>query len=85
MITTSIGGAWLAIKCLGILIGNYPNEFTLAKEIKYGRYDSIPKVFFVYLGITLVMGIAGMFYQYKLYKEKQEADNSDAGDSYKNV
>jgi cytochrome bd-type quinol oxidase subunit 2 len=85
VVTTSVSGAWLAVKCLGVMIGNYPNEFTLAKEIKYGRYDSIPNIFYVYLGVTLLLSFGGMFYQYILYKEKKEIDELEENDVYKNA
>lgn len=83
VITTAVGGSWLTFKCLGVGIGNYPNEFTIARSIKFGKFDGIPLAFYVYLSLTLLMAIAGIYYQYRLYRETKDIEKLEAG--YKSV
>jgi hypothetical protein len=85
VLTTAVGGSWLAFKCIGVAIGNYPDEFTIARSIKYGKFDGIPAAFYVYLSLTLVIALAGIYYQYQLWKETKDIENLEAEAGYKKV
>lgn len=85
VMTTALGGAWLGFKCIGIAIGNYPDEFTIARSIRYGKFSGIPAIFYVYLSLTLVAAMGGMYYQYQLYKEMKDIENLEAEAGYKKV
>lgn len=54
MLTTSFGGAWLSVKCVGAVAGKYPNEFTLTKDIQYGKFEQVdPSADHRFLKLTL--------------------------------
>ena len=82
-----MGGAWLTVRCLGEILGKYPNEFTLTKDIAYGRltevemrFTQVPVEFYIYMGLVLLISLAGIFYQFKIYKEMKENDELDKDD-----
>lgn len=54
------------IKAIGMLVGNYPDEFTLAERIKLNQFDSIPSAYYIYLGLMGLIGIAGCVVQFKM-------------------
>jgi hypothetical protein len=85
IITTAVGGAWLGFKCIGIAIGNYPDEFTVAKSIRYGKFDGVPIAFYVYMSLTLLTSIGGIVYQYRMYKDSKDIEELEAESGYKRV
>ena len=91
---TSIGGAYIMIRGIGTGIGNYPDEFRMATDIKYGKFKTIPSWFWVYLSCVFLFSILGLIVQYHRHcqnKKKREQENDwedidhDKADHYKIV
>jgi hypothetical protein len=57
IIGTSVYGSYVFVKSIGVMVGNWPEELTLANDIFGGKEDGVPGVYWVYLG--LVVGLAG--------------------------
>lgn len=34
LLSTAFGGSYMVIKAIGVWVGNYPNEFALAEQLK---------------------------------------------------
>jgi len=75
LIATSYVGSYLSIKGLGILIGGFPNEFTLYQQIKNGNLSTWTATVYIYLIVILALGTFAMIYQ-----EKNRKQNSDIED-----
>jgi len=41
----------------------------------------VPVEFYIYFGLMMLMSVAGIFYQCKMYREMKE-DQDDSGDDY---
>jgi len=76
ILATAFGGAYLAVKLIGSMIGNYPDEMIIAQKIKSGEFDSMPWVFYLYLSIIVVFGIAGTIVQCKHKREQDKEDEA---------
>ena len=55
IIGTSVYGSYICIKSIGMMIGNYPEELTLANDIFGGKEDGVPGVYWLYLGLIIVL------------------------------
>lgn len=62
---TSFLGSYLAIRSLSIMIGYYPNELTLDKQIKYGEIDEVGYEFYIYFIFLIVLSALGMMLQFR--------------------
>lgn len=87
ILSCAFGGAYLIVKGVGMLIKNYPDEFSLAERIKLHQFDDgLPVFYYVYLGIIVVLGISGSIIQFRLAKdmpsEVKERDDSSYDDAY---
>lgn len=58
--STSLTGSYMLVRPLGWMIGDYPNEFSLVKEIKYGLISTVPKVMYLYFLLIVVTALVGM-------------------------
>lgn len=76
ILSCAFGGAYLIVKGVGMLIENYPDEFTLAERIKLHQFDKLPIFYYVYLGIIVLVGVAGSIIQFRLAKEMEDDDKS---------
>ena len=91
IISTAFGGAYLLIKGIGMLAGNYPDEFTIAERIKLNQFPSIPTFYYVYISLMFVLGAVGCYVQYNLMKktEEDEIKSSEEAqyedDNYKSI
>lgn len=70
--STSLMGGYLLIRPLGWLVGDYPNEFSLVKEIKYGLITSVPKVMYLYFLLICITAIVGIQFQLKHVKSSRK-------------
>ena len=66
--TTAMIGSYLFVRGISLYAGGFPNEFTIAQQIKSGALEHIPYWFYLYLGgIVISMGV-GIWYQSKEWK-----------------
>ena len=79
ILSSAFGGAYLILKGIGMLAGNYPDEFTLAERIKLHQFDTLPAAYYVYLGLMVGLGIAGGVIQFK-YSGEGEDENALTND-----
>lgn len=86
ILSSAFGGSYLLMKGIGMLAGNYPDEFTLAERIKLHQFDTIPVAYYIYLALICFVGIAGCFVQFKLSAdmtdESQLTDDRSYDDAY---
>lgn len=48
------------IRPLGWMIGSFPNELQIAKELKYGTITSVPALFYLYFALIIIVGLIGI-------------------------
>jgi len=72
MLGTAFGGAYFAVKLTGQMIGNYPDESTLAQKIAAGEFDAIPWYTYVYVLSSVVLGICGTVFQYMEWCQRED-------------
>lgn len=66
ILASAFGGAYLLVKGVGSLIGNYPDELTIAERISFHQFDEVPTIYYVYLGLIFVIGIICCIIQFRL-------------------
>lgn len=77
LIATSYVGSYLCIKGLGILIGGFPNEFTLYQQIKNGNLSTWTASVYIYLIVILGLGTFAMVYQERNRKKNNNLDEDE--------
>lgn len=60
IIATSMGGSYIAVKLIGCLIGNYPDEMIIAYRIKMGEFDTMPIWSYIYFSAAILLGLLGI-------------------------
>lgn len=55
ILSTSFCGAYLIIRPFGWWVGNFPNEFTLVKSVKYGIVEEIPNIYYLYVMLIVML------------------------------
>jgi len=86
LVSTSYVGAYLCLKGLGILVGGFPNEFTLYQQIKNGDLTTWSSTVYLYLGGIIVLGTVALIYQEKNQSPKdqellQDSDGEESSES----
>lgn len=56
-------GAFIIIRCVGLIIGNMPSEDNIEFEIQYGQNSDIPTEYYFYFCMTFALTFFGMFIQ----------------------
>lgn len=87
ILATAWGGSYIAVKMVGVMAGNYPDETMIAEEIASGELSGLPKWGYIYLAIMAVMGISCTIFQcVKMRKEKKEKDEKKQQEGgYQNI
>eukprot|EP00825_Cyclidium_porcatum_P011605 TRINITY_DN1596_c0_g1_i1.p3 TRINITY_DN1596_c0_g1~~TRINITY_DN1596_c0_g1_i1.p3 ORF type:complete len:178 (-),score=42.46 TRINITY_DN1596_c0_g1_i1:104-637(-) len=80
IVATSFVGSYFMIRPFGWVAGHYPNEFTIAKQIKMGELQSIPNEFYLYFTLILVVAFVGIKFQYSRYKKQKKLDEENNND-----
>ena len=77
IISTSIIGAYLAIRGVSVLCGYFPNESTVMDLADSGEKEQLKKLFtwrvYLYLSSMVILAVLGMIVQFKLKKKEDEA------------
>jgi len=82
ILATAVGGAYLGIKMIGTMIGNYPDETTVAQRIEAGEWEGMPWYNYVYIISQLVLAVAGTVVQCCLKKKsKDEGEDNEQHES----
>lgn len=50
----------MLIRPFGWIIGDFPNELAIAKEMKYGTLTSVPSLFYLYMALIVLIGLIGI-------------------------
>ena len=84
---TSVGGAYLFVKCAGKMIGGYPDEVDVATEISNGDIQGMPWTHWAYLAASLVLAVVGMIFQWvhrqrTLAKQNHNMDHGHPNDHF---
>jgi len=60
------------------MIGSFPNELELAKELAYGIVTEVPSLFYLYMALILLIGMIGIRFQWGMYLlRRQEEEEND--------
>ena len=65
---TAFGGAYMLIRGISFYAGGYPNEFTLARQLKEGNTEAFSNWFYLYMCFIAAVAVAGSYVQYKTNK-----------------
>lgn len=66
---TAFGGAYMLIRGISFYAGGFPNEFTLAEELKAGNTDAFTNWFYLYMVCIFILAVVGSIVQYKTNKK----------------
>jgi len=84
---TSVGGAYLFVKCGGKMIGGYPDELDVATELREGDLRGMPWTHWAYLAVSVVLAIVAIIFQW-IHKgrrlAKQNHYDYEGEDQYQN-
>ena len=69
---TSFVGAYGFWRGISLFAGGFPNEFTIADEIKAGAYDVFTPWFYAYMVAIVLTSIGGAVVQYKRLSQMSE-------------
>lgn len=67
---TAFGGAYMAVRGVSLYAGGFPNEFTLADQIKAGDTSAFTNWFYLYMACIVVLAVIGSVVQYKTNKKE---------------
>jgi len=76
IISTSLCGAYGAVRAVSAYLGGYPNEFTIAQEIE-DHTANFTAAFYIYIVIICLLTAGGIVCQYKHRKDKHAANKGD--------
>jgi len=65
IIMTSFGGSYMLIRGISFYAGGFPNEFTLAEELKAGDTSAMNNWFYLYMVCILLVSVGATIFQYK--------------------
>jgi len=82
IIATSLGGSYAFVRSLSLVIGSFPNEIQVIKQIQIQEYDfSVQWPFYVYMNGVFLMTLFSIWVQYKI-KKRTEANELDFDAEY---
>lgn len=68
---TSFAGAYMLVRGVSLYAGGFPNEFTLAEQLKAGDEAAYSNWFYLYMVCILICAAVGSFVQYKTNKKEE--------------
>lgn len=83
ILSTSLGGAYLAVRAVSLFAPPeyaYPNEIDIAREIEYNGLANIPGIFYLYFFLIMALAAGGAVLQYKAKRARDAAEGHSAGD-----
>lgn len=81
---TSVGGAYLFVKCSGKMMGGYPDELDVATEISKGELNGMPWTHWAYLACSVVLAILGIIFQWIQKKRRLAKSGGDEFSGHQN-
>lgn len=82
IICTSILGSYFFVRGISLMLGGYPNEFTIYQRIANHDLSSVPGTFYAYMVGMLVACALGIFIQITIKRREGKKDDVDV---YKRV
>lgn len=74
IIATSLIGAYMTMRGLGLMVGGFPNEYVLISTIESGGIETINPIFYAYLGGIVVMTVVCTVIQWKMFDTLEEEE-----------
>lgn len=68
---TAFAGAYMLIRGISLYAGGFPNEFTLAEQLKAGDTSAFTNWFYLYMGGIVIVAIVGSVVQYKMNRGEE--------------
>ena len=72
ILSTSITGAYMAVRGLSFILGGYPSEVFIYDILKKQQLDKIPWTLHAYLSLILFMSVIGICVQFNEKTEKEK-------------
>lgn len=69
---TAFAGAYMLIRGISFYAGGFPNEFTLADQLKAGDTSAMTNWFYLYMVCILIVAVVCSIVQYKTNKKEEE-------------
>lgn len=69
---TAFGGAYMLIRGISFYAGGFPNEFTLADQLKAGDTSAFTNWFYLYMVCILIVAVVCSIVQYKTNKKEDQ-------------
>lgn len=60
--TITIGG-YMIVRSVSLIVGGFPSEYSIGEMIANKQITNIPKSFYIYLGVMLLLDVIGFYYQ----------------------
>ena len=70
ILMTSFGGSYMLIRGISFYAGGFPNEFTLADQLKAGDTSAMNNWFYLYMVCILLVAVGASIFQYKTNKKE---------------
>eukprot|EP00331_Platyophrya_macrostoma_P000382 CAMPEP_0176408824 /NCGR_PEP_ID=MMETSP0127-20121128/2168_1 /TAXON_ID=938130 /ORGANISM="Platyophrya macrostoma, Strain WH" /LENGTH=220 /DNA_ID=CAMNT_0017788157 /DNA_START=276 /DNA_END=938 /DNA_ORIENTATION=- len=72
VISTALCGAYITIRSLSLVTGNFPNEFELAQQIQLGNLAfAVQWQFYLYMNAIFLLAILGGWMQFKIKRRRE--------------
>lgn len=72
IVATSIIGSYGFIRGISFYAGGYPDEYDLVNNVQIGNWDAIPKTFWAYFAAWIVLAIACIVIQFKMWRRNKD-------------
>ena len=69
---TAFGGAYMLIRGISFYAGGFPNEFTLADQLKAGDTSAFTNWFYLYMVCILIVAVVCSVVQYKTNNREEK-------------
>jgi len=82
IIATSLIGCYAFVRSLSLVIGSFPNEIQIIKQIQTQDYNfSVHWPFYIYMNVIFLLTLLSIYIQYKI-KKRSEATEVDFDAEY---
>jgi len=82
IIATSLIGCYAFVRALSLVIGSFPNEIQIIKQIQTQDYNfSVHWPFYIYMNVIFLLTLLSIYIQYKI-KARSEANEVDFDEKY---
>jgi len=86
ILATGIVGAYVSVKMVGEMTGKFPDEATIARMIKAGKFESMPWEVYVFMVGIVVLAVVGLTIQFCFFakdiKKRKQTEKEKENEYY---